>query len=64
MPVEDHRTALHVWEVESANVDKCARCERRFHRLADGSCARHCFPSSAWMRDHPDDSGRCDCGLA
>jgi hypothetical protein len=57
----EHRTTRHVWVVEGQNVDRCERCGSRFHRLADGSCARHCYASPAWLRTHPEDSGKCDC---
>jgi len=47
----------HAWEVASQNVDRCARCGRNFHRVADAHGPSYCESTPAWMAAHPEDDG-------
>jgi len=46
----------HVWRYASQDVDHCLRCQRSYHRRADGAHGPfYCVPTPGWLRAHPDD---------
>ena len=55
-PWNNRPSSKHVWYVKSQGVDACHRCGCAYIRQGGGSGPVYCFPTPAWLAEHPSDT--------